>query len=108
MSRQLISSEEAVPATEQHKRPCSDCPMARKSLPGWLGGSTVSQWLSVLHSDSRLNCHVLEGAQCAGGAIYRANVGKRPRDGSVLRLVPDEETCFSSAEEFAAHHSGKP
>jgi len=41
-------------------RPCNDCPWRRKSCAGWLGPFGIKQ--------------------CAGAAVYRANVCKSPRD----------------------------
>lgn len=106
--RQLISSDEAVPAKSQITRPCSDCPLSRESLNGWLGGGTPDEWGEALHSDSRMNCHVLEGAQCAGAAIYRRNICKSPRDKSLLVLPADHGAVFSNRAEFLAHHRSPP
>ena len=47
------------------------------------------------------------GAQCAGAAIYRANVCKSPRDGSLLKLPADRETVFADKSEFWEHHDMK-
>ena len=104
MNKKLISSEEATPANGQHEHACSDCPFSRESLRGWLGGLSVDDWLGVAHSDAPSDCHVLEGAQCAGVAIYRANVGKLPRDPSILRLPRDIDNVFASPMEFREHH----
>jgi len=106
--RRLIASDEAVPAKAQHERPCSDCPLSRGSLNGWLGGSTPEAWGHMLHSDARVDCHVLEGAQCAGAAIYRGNICKRPIDKTVLVLPPDEEAVFSNRAQFLEHHRKSP
>ncbi len=105
--RRLISSDEAVPAKGQHTSPCSDCPFARASLPGWLGGETVENWLQDAHGEGIIPCHVLAGAQCAGAAIYRRNVLKRPRDPEVLVLGADRVTVFATPPEFAAHHESR-
>jgi len=104
--KKLVSSEEGHDATVQPENPCSDCPLRRDSLSGWLGGTgTPDDWVACLHSDARMDCHVLRGAQCAGAAIYRANVYKSPRDKTVLRLAPNREQVFSSPGEFVTHHS---
>jgi len=108
MTKQLISSDEAVDAKCQHERPCSDCPWARTSLNGWLGGATDDQWLRTAHSDQKVPCHTLRGVQCAGLAIYRANVAKTPRDPSVLVLPKDHSAVFSTPMEFVEHHSKLP
>lgn len=103
--RKLISSDEATEAKVQHGDPCSDCPLRRNSLNGWLGDTgTPEEWAAALHSDSPMNCHVLKGAQCAGAAIYRGNVCKSPRDKTILVLPSDRKTVFSGPGEFVAHH----
>lgn len=108
VSRKLISSDEAVPAKTQHKRPCSDCPWSRDALPGWLGGASPEEWVACAHGDDPVPCHALTGAQCAGIAIYRANVAKLPRNPETLRLPPDREAVFSSPVQFGLHHEGAP
>lgn len=102
--RRLIASDESVKAKSKITRPCSDCPLSRESLNGWLGGGTPEDRGHALHSESRMDCHVLEGAQCAG-AIYRSNVCKRMVDKSLLVLPADRDTVFSNRAEFLAHHT---
>ena len=104
--RQLISSDESLPTDTQPIHPCADCPWSRNALPGWLGGPTVDGWLAFAHSDDVILCHTLIGPQCAGVAIYRANVAKLPRDPDVLRLPADRERVFASPNEFRNHHEG--
>lgn len=84
--------------------PCEDCPFSRESMPGWLGGGTVDEWLALAHGEVSSECHVKHTQQCAGLAIYRANVGKRPRDPLLLRLPSNKKACFSTIREFIAHH----
>jgi hypothetical protein len=105
LERKLISSDEAVFTKKQHVAPCSDCPWAKKALHGWIGGTTVEKWIQVAHSDEPSECHVHPNQQCAGLAIYRANVCKKPRDPEVLVLPADRKLVFSSPVEFAEHHS---
>lgn len=102
--RRLISSDEAVPAKGQHTAPCSDCPWSRDSLKGWLGGETPENWVAEAHGDHPVPCHTLTGAQCAGIAIYRANVLKRPRNPETLVLDKDKAAVFATPMEFLAHH----
>lgn len=104
--RQLITSDEAVEAKGQHKKPCSDCPWARKSLKGWLGSSSADDWLKEAHGDHEIPCHVLKGAQCAGSAIYRRNISKLNVAPGVLRLDADKELVFANPMEFKRHHEG--
>lgn len=110
MKRQLISCDdkEAVLATRQHTKPCSDCPLSRGSLPGWLGSDDPQTWLRMLHGETRIECHTLLGAQCAGAAIYRANVAKLVHDRSQLWLSQDTKAVFANPAEFLKHHEGKP
>jgi hypothetical protein len=102
--RQLLTDDDAVPATCQHERPCSDCPWARASLAGWLGGNTVEEWLGFARGEGAIPCHVLDGAECAGAAIFRANISKLPRNRAVLRLPADPQAVFANPMEFLAHH----
>ncbi len=107
MSRQLISSDEAVQGKVQHKKPCSDCPWSRKALNGWLGGASIDDWLRAAHGDAFVRCHTIANMQCAGLAIYRRNVCKRA-DPPLLRLEADREAVFATPVEFREHHSRPP
>lgn len=105
----LITVDEATPAKGQHTKPCSDCPFARDALPGWLAGESPETWLARAHGETKFECHTLLGAQCAGSAIYRANVCKRVRDPEILCLSADRERVFASWAEFLKHHKdGEP
>ncbi len=86
----------------QHTTPCSDCPWRRDSIPGWLGGYTPEEFVRLGHNDQTYNCHVITNQQCAGLAIYRANVVKRA-DPPNLRLPADTVKVFSFGE-FLMHH----
>lgn len=108
MKRKLITRDEALPAPGQHERPCSDCPWSREALAGWLGGMTSEEWLEEAHSEALIDCHVWDGAQCAGAAIYRANMAKSPRDPEALRLPRDTEAVFATPDEFTQHHAAGP
>lgn len=103
--KQLISSDQAVSTSRQHKNPCSDCPFSRKALPGWLGSLTAEQWVENVHGEAFVECHTKIGPQCAGTAIYRANVCKSPRDPKQLDLPQNTKTVFASPQEFIAHHA---
>lgn len=108
MRRQLVSSDQAQPATQQHRAPCSDCPFARRALRGWLGALSAEDWLRLAHGEGTSECHVHIGVQCAGLAIYRANVGKLPRTPAALALPANRKLVFSSREEFLRHHASVP
>ena len=127
-----ISTDEAVTTRKQHVRPCSDCPFLRNAMPGWLGGHTIDQFVMGAHHGAVMDCHtrkkpltVLALAdaeldteiygqesqhwQCAGVAVYRANLCKRPRPGEGEHLLQgdkDTTTVFANPTEFIQHHSG--
>lgn len=100
----MTSSDEAVPADGQGRSPCHDCPWRKTSIAGWLGGGTTADWIDTARSDAAVPCHALAGQQCAGIAIFRANIAKLPRDPAVLRLPADRETVFGTPHEFSAYH----
>lgn len=107
MVARLVSIEEAVPAKGQHKTPCSDCPWARTALNGWLGGASIDDWVTTAHRDHYVGCHTLNGAQCAGIAIYRSNVCKSVLP-PLLKLPKDDVKVFGSPMQFRAHHEASP
>jgi hypothetical protein len=103
MSGKLISSDDGRRSNRQHKTPCSDCPMRRDSLPGWLGGATPEEYKLLAHSDEVVDCHVITNQQCAGMAIYRANVVKRCEPPNLV-LPKDHKLVFGFGE-FLPHHN---
>lgn len=103
--KQFISSEEAVRCDTQPTKPCSDCPFARTAIHGWLGSMTADEWIQAVHGEATIDCHALIGPQCAGAAIYRANVCKITRDKNNLKLEADRKLVFASPKEFKEHHS---
>lgn len=103
--RKLISKGEAAPATKQLTKACSDCPLRRDALRGWLGGNTPEQYARLCHSDEVVECHVHAGSRCAGLAIYRRNTCKsQPQEHA---LPADHEAVFSNVMEFTEYHSAK-
>lgn len=100
----LVCLTDAKPSTKQHTRPCGDCPWRRDALAGWLGGFTPESWIATAHGDQRVMCHTKKGPQCAGAAIYRANVCKVSRDDGALRLKADRKKVFSTPSEFLEYH----
>lgn len=102
----LIASGEKPPASKQLTKACSDCPLRRDALAGWLGGSTPEEYARLCHSDAVVECHVHAGSRCAGLAIYRTNVVKyQPPE---HKLPKDTETIFETPMEFIAHHTRLP
>lgn len=105
LARRFTSDEDRKPVSKQHVKPCAGCPWKRGCIPGYLGNYDADAWLSMAHGESHIDCHNTTNQQCAGAAIFRANVCKSPRDPESLRLPPDEKTCFATDEEFRRHHS---
>jgi hypothetical protein len=117
--RLVVSDDEAIVTTKQHKKPCSDCPWARVAVAGWLGGNTAEEWVSIAHGDGAVLCHTLVApenssfiVQCAGAATYRANVCKSLRDDfwpfktPPLEVKADRDKVFARPAEFLSHHLG--
>jgi hypothetical protein len=108
LTRRFISSDEAVPTKQQHIKPCADCPFARAAIPGWLGGrksvnEQIDYWLVLAHGEAMERCHCTTNQECAGLAIFRANVCKIPK--FALRLESDTKVVFESDVEFRNHHN---
>lgn len=101
----MTTSDEAVPTNVQIEKPCHDCPWRRNAVRGWLGPHSAEAWMEIARSDDAVPCHALEGPQCAGLAIFRANICKLPRDPNVLRLPKDWNTVFDHPQQFINHHS---
>jgi hypothetical protein len=102
---QLVTGDRAKKTLRQHRRPCSDCPFARWSVRGWLGHMTPEEWMQLAHGEGTADCHTTD-KQCAGLAVYHANVCKVPRDPKALRLPVDRRLVFASSQEFLEHHNG--
>ena len=103
----IPSTDQARVSSRQHRTPCHDCPFARKAISGWLGGNTPQQFIAMAQSDEIYHCHSFTGPkrpQCAGLAIFRANICKEPRDPKALRLRPNIKLVFSWPLEFMKHH----
>lgn len=100
--RKLISLDEAIPIEKQLTQPCSDCPMRRDALKGWLGGYSPEEYAHLCHSDMVVECHAHPGSRCAGVSIYRRNTCKwEPAE---HQLPKDHEKVFSNRMQFLEHH----
>lgn len=104
----LSTTDDSKVYPRQHRKPCHDCPWARQSVPGWIGPNSIGEWIRCAHSDAIVDCHTRrqpngEQWQCAGMAIYRANVVKLTRAPGGLILPPDKVRVFTW-HEFEAHH----
>lgn len=105
---QLKTHDQAVVTAAQHKKPCVDCPFGRIALKGWIPEPPLA-WLERAHGEGRFECHTTktsagDARQCAGAAIFRANVCKSPRDPSLLVLPSNTKLVFSTSQEFYDHH----
>lgn len=105
------------------RKPCKECPFRRKSMPGHTGDTEPEEFIQTALADYRMPCHLTIdysdpewkekfdqkqiGKECAGNAVFFANICKVPRDRSRLRLKEDEINVFSTATEFVAHHLSK-
>ncbi len=100
----------------QHTTPCAECPFRRDIKPGFLGGSPVETYIGQSVLPFWLPCHCDSGykqkqsefgkvTQCAGTAIFRANIGVAQfMPPSLMHLPANKELVFSSMIEFVAHH----
>jgi hypothetical protein len=96
-----------VEQRSQHTKPCAECPWRRGACKGWLGPETgyPQVYINAAHGEEIIECHLSHINECAGAAIYRANVSKRTRHGGELKLPADTTTVFASPEEFIEHHT---
>lgn len=78
------------------KKPCNQCPFRKCSIPGYLGESTPSNFIQTTLGDAEMPCHqtvdyerpdwktqLEDGGtarQCAGAAVFFANILKLSRD----------------------------
>lgn len=114
-------SEEKQGRQYANKKPCGSCPFAR-STPGdksvekvnplVLIGQAQGPFLLPCHQDPEyLGAHRVDNlkeiSQCAGAAIYRANLGIAERLPAALHaLAANTELVFASPEELLAHFAG--
>ncbi len=103
------------------KKPCRECPFSRTNIlddGDAPGGSDVRVYIGQIQGPCWLPCHMdkkYEGKasnyeeveQCAGAAIFRANVKKSLNielPDALLFLKEDTKLVFDSFEEFFAHY----
>ncbi len=102
------------------KVPCKECAFRRDIEPGALGGSAPEVYIGQAYAPFAIPCHCHcnfddpewkakagpgETPQCAGVAIFRANIGAIGHLPAVLTaLDADETTVFANPVEFLAHH----
>jgi len=101
------------------KAPCPDCPYSREVAPGALGGSSPLIYIGQAAGPFVLPCHkhcdfddpnwklkAINTPQCAGAAIFRANIGVDKFMPDVIHKLPaDRERVFATSAEFLAYHT---
>lgn len=109
--------EDEIPSEmdKSPKVPCKQCPFSRRCEPGALGGSSPAVYIGQSQGSFFLPCHLhtdyddpnwkvdVTRPQCAGAAIYRANLGVAYSE-RLLHLPAGHPDVFASHEEFLAHH----
>lgn len=94
---------------------CKECPFAKTSAPGWLGGLwTAPQLHGLIMSEREFPCHLTigkrKGGRCRGSVVYMAKAFKSPHD-----LVLKQQVESATGEEmdavldvpgFMEHHKG--
>lgn len=99
-------------------KPCNECAFRRDSEPGFLGGSPPEMFLGQSVGPFVVPCHchcdfddptwkdkIGQTPQCAGLAIYRANIDSaRFLPDALHKLPADHDLVFSTPAEFLAHH----
>lgn len=84
-------------------------------MKGWLGGADVDDWVQAAQGEEEMACHAItiqspldngdvKPVQCAGAAIYRANICKLLQDPKAFQLEANEDLVFASPVEFVEHH----
>lgn len=95
--------------------PCHDCPFAKHTPAGALGGGSLETYLGQIVGPFFLPCHNspgynqfdvnLNNRQCAGAAVFRSNLGvDRLMPGSLLHLPAGDLVVFPGLLEFVVHH----
>lgn len=100
----------------QTTKACGSCPFSRKSHPAELGGSPIDTYIGQSVGPFFLPCHSSPGykgnagelstckCQCAGAAIFRANIYRQPPKPLLSLPANSDPNVFSSMEEFIRHH----
>ena len=105
--------------TKRMTKPCDACPYSPGVTPGALGGSDPAVYIGQGHGAFWLPCHKTcdfgdpewktnySGTQqCAGAAIYRANIKRDALMPAQLLKLPASDQAFESAAKLYAHHKG--
>lgn len=101
------------------RKPCAQCPFSRRTEPGLTGGTCPTVYVGQSIGPFWLPCHMdpkykanrldTDALQCAGAAIFRANIGVTELlPEQLLRLEADTQRVFANFEELIAHHMRIP
>jgi hypothetical protein len=104
----------------KEKKACKECPFNRKNVlekHKALGGSDPGVYIGQIHGPFWLPCHLdreykdknsdpAKVHQCAGAAVFRANIGVDAlMPEQMLRLpLGSDPNVFTSVEEFISHY----
>ncbi len=107
---------------KQHTTPCADCPFRRTVEAGALGGSPSHVYVGQVEAGFVIPCHSSIDyddpdwkakasrpggvSQCAGAAIFRANIEREKENRGLIKLPKDTDNVFASYREFVSHHEG--
>lgn len=94
--------------------PCPECPFSSDCNPGDTGGSDPTRFIGQAVGPFFLPCHMDPGyekdrynlglLQCAGAAMFRANIGVASLMPPQIHALPASEKAFGSPVELLAHH----
>lgn len=102
--------------------PCKECAFLRTIKPGELGGSAPQVYIGQAQGPFLVPCHKacdfddpewreksFDTPQCAGMAVFRANIGVADQMPDMLSKLPaDKVNVFADEAEFLAHHAEVP
>jgi hypothetical protein len=100
----------------QREKSCGSCPFSKTSKPGGLGGSPIQVYLGQIIGPFFLPCHAqkeykgndtgIQSEQCAGAAVFRANLGIADRMPDMLLHLEagSDPNVFETMPEFIKHH----
>lgn len=98
------------------KEPCKECPFSCNVPPGETGGADPSVYIGQAVGPFFLPCHMDPGymlnreshhlMQCAGAAIFRANLGVSSiMPEFLLELPPGHVSVFDTPAQLLAYHN---
>jgi hypothetical protein len=114
----MIDKDKIPEKSKTLKKQCKDCPYSKTVVPGGLGGAKPEVYIGQGHGPFYLPCHktcdfndpnwkdnVTNPKQCAGAAIYRANIERADIMPKSLLKLPKNNSVFESPEELYSHHA---